>query len=387
MPSISAGSTTLVMPSAPAGMSNETIYVQGLVIATAQLEADRSGINNQINAQVSHYRAQLDYLATCYGAAKTAEAHKYSADRQLEASLAQLDRVNGTELSIRQREIDSRYQLAALQIQAGREEAQVRGAYDVQVAQIRSTSDREVAQVRGGFDVQTTQIDTATRVQVASINKDAQVQSAGIDLQGRQYSSDRSYAAQLYEADKSLQAAQLRDQGETARLQTKLQFAQSKFDTVYPFVQSSLSDALSGSPSTPGLDNDWPIISARGIYTPAEIQQQVNRAWAQNDARSQSQLWQLQSELAGRGFSGNSPLFDVIRVGVLGQTLRANNDAATSIRFQAATANADHILKAQELRVNEHQARNNTALESEKNQITRQVGFVGALAQLVGGIA
>lgn len=385
-PNIAPGSTSLVLPQAT-DISNETLYVQGIIIATAQMEADRSGLNNQINAEVNQYRAELDYFAQCYAAAKGAEASKYNADRQLEATFAGLNTVNQTELAIRQQEIASRNALATAQLQAGVQEATIRGQFDAAVADVRGKYDQSLANIKGGFDIAAANIDTASRVQVASINKDAQVQASGIDLQGRQYSSDKSFAAQVYESDRSFAAAQLRENAETGRLQTKLQFAQDKFNTVYPFVQSSLTDALAGNPSTPGLDDDWPYVSTRGVFTLAQIQQQVNKAWAQNDARAQSQLRQLQGELAGRGFSSNSPLFDVIRVGVLGQTLRANNDSATSIRLQSARANAEQTLKAQELQVNEFQAKNGVALESEKNQITRQVGFVGALAQLVGGIA
>jgi hypothetical protein len=199
------------------------------------------------------------------------------------------------------------------------------------------------------------------------------------------YASDRSYAGQVYDADRQYAGVQLHETAETARLQTKLDYATSKFNVVYPFVQSSLA-AAQDSPITPGLSFDPPFVSTRGIYTAAQVQQQVNLAWARNDSRTQAQLLQTQKELAGRGFSSNSPLLEALKVGYLGQNLRSNAEAATTIRLQSAQANAEQTLKGQELRNTQFNQQQGVAIESEKNQVTRQVGLVGALASLIGGI-
>jgi hypothetical protein len=76
----------------------------------------------------------------------------------------------------------------------------------------------------------------------------------------------------------------------------------------------------------------------------------------------------------------------VIKVGLIGQNLRSNNDAATNLRIQAAQANAEQTLKGQELRNTQFNQQQGVALESEKNQITRQVGLVGALSSLISGL-
>ena len=54
--------------------------------------------------------------------------------------------------------------------------------------------------------------------------------------------------------------------------------------------------------------------------------------------------------------------------------------------MQSVQANADQILKGQELRNTQFNQQQGVAIESEKNQVTRQVGLVGALASLIGGI-
>jgi hypothetical protein len=122
------------------------------------------------------------------------------------------------------------------------------------------------------------------------------------------------------------------------------------------------------------------------VYSAGQVQKQVNQAVARNDARTNSQILQTQRDLAGRGFSSNSPLLEAVRIGLTGQNLRANNDAETQIRLSASQANADQILKAQELVNTQFNQQQEVVLESEKNQITRQVGLVDALAQMIAGI-
>ena len=112
----------------------------------------------------------------------------------------------------------------------------------------------------------------------------------------------------------------------------------------------------------------------------------MNAAWAKNDSKTQAQILQTQKELTGRGFSSNSPLLEALKVGYVGQNFRANNDAATQIRIQAAQANAEQILNSQKAVADQFNNQQGVVLESEKNQITRQVGLVGALSQLIGGL-
>ena len=181
---------------------------------------------------------------------------------------------------------------------------------------------------------------------------------------------------------------QLHEQSETGRLTTKLAYADAKFNLVYPLVQDSIDAALAGTALTPNLKSwpDLPFISTSGVLTAGQIQRQVNSALARNDSRTQAQILQAQRELSGRGFSSNSPLLEALKVGFVGQNLRANLDAETGIRIEAAKANADAVFTGQKAVSDQFNQQQGVALESEKNQVTRQVGLVGALAQLIGGL-
>src|SRR4051794_13178063 len=76
-----------------------------------------------------------------------------------------------------------------------------------------------------------------------------------------------------------------------------------------------------------------PFISTSGVLTPAQVQQQVNSAYARNDARTVSEVRKLTGDMAGRGFSANSPILAALQVGLSGQNLRASLAAATQIRL------------------------------------------------------
>jgi hypothetical protein len=385
-PAITSPPLSVSMPSNFSGnITDETIYIQGIVIASSQIDANASITVASANSQTAVYRAELDYSASVYDAAKRCEAQKYSADRQLEAVNNQLTYFNPVEGQLRQEDIDMRQTVAQIQATAQTTSAQTGAQADIQTATIRSQTDIANMSTRTQADTGIATIDYNARVFTAQANKDATVYSADQDLSGREYSADQQLAGTQYEADQQLAATQYSQQQETGRLNTKLAFAQDKYNDVFPFVQASL-DAQ--GIQTPGLDIvDWPYIPAGGVLTERQIQQQVNTALAKNDSRTQAQILQAQTELAGRGFSSNSPLLQALLTGYLGQNLRANNDAETQIRIQSAQANAEQTLKAAELTVNEYQAKQGTVLESEKNQITRQVGLVGALAQLISGTA
>ena len=67
-----------------------------------------------------------------------------------------------------------------------------------------------------------------------------------------------------------------------------------------------------------------PFIGTSGVLTPAQIQQQVNAAYARNDAKTNSAALALVEDMSGRGFSANSPILSALRVGLTGQNLRSS---------------------------------------------------------------
>jgi hypothetical protein len=385
-PTITSPPTSVNMPSSFSGdLSSETLYLQGILVATRQIEANAEITVASTNAQTSIFNSQLDYGSAVYDAAMRAQATMYAADRQLEAVNNQLTNFNPVEQSLREQEIAMRQTTAQIGATAQTTSATTGAQADIQVATIRSTTDIQTTTLRTTADTGIATIDYNAKVFTAQANKDAQVYSANQDLAGREYSADQQLAGTQYEADQQLAGVEYSQQQESGRQTQKLQYADGKWNDLYPSIQTALSTL---GLQTPGLTpGSWPTVPIVGVLTERQIQQQVNRQLARNDSRTQAQILATQTELAGRGFSSNSPLLQALQTGYLGQSLRANNDAETSIRIQSAQANAEQVLKATELAVTEYQAQQDSVLKSESNQITRQVGLVGALAQLIGGIA
>ena len=139
---------------------------------------------------------------------------------------------------------------------------------------------------------------------------------------------------------------------------------------------SSVADAVAAT--------QLPFINTNGVLTKAQILQQVNEAFARNDAKTNSETLRLTEEMAGRGFSANSPILSALRVGLTGQNLRASVLAEQQIRLEAAKLNAEQILQAQGKLSDQFIAQENVLLDHEKNTVTRTVGIISAISQLVG---
>ena len=127
-----------------------------------------------------------------------------------------------------------------------------------------------------------------------------------------------------------------------------------------------------------------PFIDTSGVLTPAQIQQQVNAAYARNDAKTNSETLRLIEDMSGRGFSANSPILAALRVGLTGQNLRSSIQAETQIRLESAKLNAEATFDAQKALSDQFLAQEGVLIDHEKNEVTRTVGVLSAISQLVG---
>ena len=386
VPSVTLTGIGATLPTQQSENTADVVYASESDIAATQLRTLTDAGIAAIETQERYYKDGIDYYTSMYSAGQQSYASRYSADRQLEAEILRLNTVPVGDLTLQLNDLATRVNIA--EINAG---ASNYGADRDYSASILATNQKYAADIYQANQHLTaskygSDQELAGKTFVASTNKDAQVIQSTNDLTGRKYEADQRLIGDKYGADHQYAGTQLHETAETGRLTTKLNYADSKFNIVYPVVQASL--AASTGTTTPGLKQwpDLPFISTAGVLTPAQIQMQVNAAWARNDSRTQAQILQTQRELAGRGFSSNSPLLEALKVGYIGQNFRANNDAATSIRIQSAQANAEQILNGQKAVADQFNNQQGVVLESEKNQVTRQVGLVGALAQLIGGL-
>jgi hypothetical protein len=73
-----------------------------------------------------------------------------------------------------------------------------------------------------------------------------------------------------------------------------------------------------------------------------------------------------------------------LRVGLTGQNLRSSILAEQQIRLEGAKANAELVLSAQKSLSEQFLAQEGVLVDHEKNEVTRTVGVISAVFQMVG---
>jgi hypothetical protein len=121
-------------------------------------------------------------------------------------------------------------------------------------------------------------------------------------------------------------------------------FAQGRAQQLAGSNPSALHQQFFGQGQTP-----FPTINQGGVWDQNQIQGQVNNMRAQNDASTAGQQRTLRGDLAGRGFGGNSPLYQELATNMQGQNMATNTSAENNLRFGAAQANRQAQLQGQGL--------------------------------------
>lgn len=126
-----------------------------------------------------------------------------------------------------------------------------------------------------------------------------------------------------------------------------------------------------------------PTISVGPVYTPQQIQQQVNAARAHNDTQLGTQLKQQQGEMANRGFAQGSPLQQALANQSQIANMVSNTQAGTQIPWEAAQANANQVLSTQQARESQYATRQKEVIEKANAQNQYRGGLLSALASLL----
>lgn len=158
---------------------------------------------------------------------------------------------------------------------------------------------------------------------------------------------------------------------------------QGRFNTVLPYFTDALSN-LSGKFGAGyqggGQQGTQPNISDAPVYTPQQMNQQVNAQTASNDMATQSKIRQMQSSMAGRGYGSQSPLLAALRQGYQNQNMVTNTANARDTRLNSAKMNSDQVLKAQVAR--EAQFANRQNEDIERGRV-----YTGALSPLLSALS
>jgi hypothetical protein len=397
--------------------------------ADQQRDADKYVSDNAIKNQIDLARIALEgqeFVAQVEGqwhisvAQVEADATKYAADQSFQAS-TQSATIEGT----------YGVQQETIRADAARDVATITTSNQVAVANIDAKARTDTATITGNFAVQTTQAEGVWHESVATTEQQASNYRADQELAGvnahetaetNRLNIKLNFANTIYNEIKPLLdqivtagtnflnsgggsdfrppgtpmgfrmcsqadvSAGAGGGGNTMGFYSRRVVDEPPSLTMGPLDPPQDAGQGGGGSSTTNVTVTVPYIATRGVFTPAMLQQQVNQAYARNDARTQSQIREAQGDLAGRGFSSNSPILDALQVGYTLANLRASVEAASQIRLQAAQANVDAVFRGQEARSEQFLKQEDVLVSEAQVVVQRQVGILNAVAQLVGGI-
>lgn len=324
--------------------------------------------------------------------------------------------------------------------------AQTQGSFATQVATIDASWHQGVASTEAAAQEAVAGIDAAARTSVASTTANATISAANIDASWRQAVANIELTGVQYRSNKDFDGVKYQQDAETNRLNTTLNFAEEKWNAMLPVITGVASQFTSSSggqigfgahsPQGPTMHSGrtsgseelevgtyWrksaglfdpphmgggdvksggigfatgksladsvaatqlPFISASGVLTPNEIQQQVNNEWATAAAKAASDQLQLVSDLTGRGFSANSPILQALNVSISGQALRGSLSSELQFRLSAAKDNAEQSFSGQNAQSEQFLKQEGVLVDSARNDVQRVVGVLQAVAGMIG---
>jgi hypothetical protein len=123
------------------------------------------------------------------------------------------------------------------------------------------------------------------------------------------------------------------------------------------------------------------------VWTPEQIQQQVNLNKAGSQAQVEGQLRNQSQAMAGQGYGANSPLYQALQTSALGQNRAGNVAAENNLRWQAAQGNAQQLLQTQQAAVQQANLQYQATLagqtaQEQADEARRQLGLGAYQAQL-----
>lgn len=166
-------------------------------------------------------------------------------------------------------------------------------------------------------------------------------------------------------------------------------FKEKVFGAINPFIQSTIGGNANFG-QVGGSNTPLPTLPNSFVFSPEQTQQAVNAARAQGDQSATTQKSNLAGDLAGRGFSQNSPLAMAMRQGADQAAMMSNADQEREIRLGHADRNSKQGLAVGQLANQQWQDWNSADIERRRNQVNAILGGqqnLTSLLSLLAGLA
>lgn len=161
---------------------------------------------------------------------------------------------------------------------------------------------------------------------------------------------------------------------------------QQRFNTILPMLQNAYNASTTGSGTSDitATIPQAPMIDTGPIFGEQGIQNRVNAIRAQTDTGAATEARESAKDLVGRGFGSKSPLIALLGNMARGQGRASATAAEENLRFGAAEANAENLLKQQGLQSENYRAQLAAMTEQQRNKQLQQNALISALASLAG---
>src|SRR5262245_18522141 len=204
------------------------------------------------------------------------------------------------------------------------------------------------------------------------------------DFQGGQADQQRGLERDLAGANLAQQRYATDTAAQTARQGNRLQYQaaiypeqgkMNRFNQVFPLFSDALGKfgsggMLQGGYGRAGATGTQPNISAAPVFSPQQIQQQVNAARSGNDQSAAGAQQRMQHrwhhQLAGPVFGTSAPPAPALRQNLYAQNLATNPGNERDIRSGAAQTNAGQVFEAQKARQQQYANRQQEEIERGK---------------------
>lgn len=168
-----------------------------------------------------------------------------------------------------------------------------------------------------------------------------------------------------------------------------LNFKRETFNKIFPMVTGLMGqgDSSSSFGKVGGENTPLPRLPNSFVYSPDQIQQQVNSARAQGDQGAFTQKQTIAADAGARGFGTRSPFAMASAQAADTGARMSNADQERQIRFEGAGANAKQDLAVGGLANQQWQQFNQADIERRRSQLEAQLGSQRNMQSLLATLA
>lgn len=164
-------------------------------------------------------------------------------------------------------------------------------------------------------------------------------------------------------------------------------YRQGVFNRTFPLLSGLMGDSKLSTSPVGGSNSPLPGLPNRYVFSPGQIQQQVNAARGQIDQGTATEKGDIAAKMSARGFGGSSPIAQALNLTADLGGRQQGTDAERSIRMGAAGQNAQQDLSVGSLAQNQWRDSNQADIARRQSQVDAALSAQRNMASLIQALA